>query len=122
MWRELRVAALGGLAVGLALSPLLPGAGGKDVTLALAGAAALLVATRPRGRGASLPWIALVALVATLAGGLLGAARVRALDAGALRGEAGSRLLVRGHVSSVPRRSGGVTRVEAETPSGRLLI
>jgi competence protein ComEC len=117
-----RISALGGLSAGLALSPLAPSAGGDFDLLALG---ALLLATvllGASGERAQIAWLALVCLGATLAGLLVGAARVRAIDAGAYAGRFGSRASVTGNVVAVPRRSDGEVRVAVETPQGRLLL
>ncbi|MGZ8665732.1 MAG: ComEC/Rec2 family competence protein [Solirubrobacterales bacterium] len=117
-----RISALGGLSAGLALSPLLPSAGGDGILLALG---ALLLATvllRPCGARGHVVWLALVCLGAALAGLLAGAARIRAIDAGAFGGRPGSRVSVTGNVVAVARRSDGEVHVAVETPEGRLLI
>ena len=116
MWREWRVAALGGLAAGLALSPLCARRRRAGARRCRSPAPPLLlVATRPCGRGAAPALDRSRRPGRDAGGGLLGAARVRALDAGAFRGEPDRACSSRGHVAAVPRRSGGVTRVEAET-------
>jgi competence protein ComEC len=85
----------------------------------------LLLATvllRPGGGRGQIPWLVLVCLCAALAGLMVGAARIRAIDAGAYSGRPGSRTSVTGNVVAVPRRSDGEVRVAVETPQGRLLV
>jgi competence protein ComEC len=89
--------------------------------VAALGAGSALAVTRPRGRPAA-AWLVLVALVAALAGLLLGAARLRAIDGGAYRARVGSHAAVSGYVAAVPRRSHGEVRVQVAAPEGRLLI
>ena len=122
-----RLAALGGLAVGLALSPLLGGpARGPELAIAAAAAAALLSATAPRGRAGSAlgarAWVGLVAAAALAAGLGIGSLRVAAIDAGALRLAPGGGIEVGGFVTAVPRRARGMVRARVATPAGRLLV
>ena len=137
-----RAAALGGLVAGLALAaPLeLGGAGSAGAgavegpessprlaaPAALAAAAALAVVLaliRPRhGRAGALPWLALVAAVATLAGLSLADARLSAIDRGGLEAEPGTRAELRGTVVSAPRASGDFTRFVLDAPEGRIAV
>jgi hypothetical protein len=94
-----RFTALGGLAVGLALSPAAAGADRAQSAVALAvslAAGAGLAIARPRGRTGAVSWLALTALAAAVAGAVLGALRLQAIDAGAFEGPPGSELAVRG--------------------------
>ena len=118
-----RVAAIAGIAGGLALSPLADAGTGEAAPAVLALAAAAVVAgSRTPAAGARLLWLALVAMLCGCAGLLAGAARLRAFDGGAYRVPVGSRVAIRGHVAAVPRRSRGVVRVQVETAGGRLLV
>jgi competence protein ComEC len=118
-----RFAALAGLTAGLALSP----AARARPPLAALGAVPLAVATiavlRPRkGGGSSIAWLALVCLLAALAGLLAGGTRIAAIDAGALRARAGTEFAIRGVVSAVPRRSEGEVSVRLDTTAGRVVV
>jgi competence protein ComEC len=120
--RDWRFVAIAGLAAGLALAP----AAGADPRLEALGALPLaivaLAALRPGGGDAtSLTWQVLVAMVAALAGLLVGEARLAAIDAGALRARPGGEAAVRGVVAAVPRRDDGEVSVRLDTPAGRLL-
>jgi competence protein ComEC len=82
-----------------------------------------LVALRPdpsRPR-TELAWLALIALVAALAGLLAGGARLHAIDAGALRARPGTQARVEGFVAAVPRGNGGEVAVRIDSAAGRLL-
>jgi len=127
-----RAAAAIGLAAGLAVTPLV-GAPPGAAALGLAGAAAIaataLVLAAPRApagrdvRGsAPVVWLLLVGLTAAGLGGAIAAARLAAIDGGALRADPGSRLRISGFVAAVPRRADGEVRVRIETPQGRLLV
>ena len=120
-WRH---AALAGLAAGLAASPSLPAPAGW-APCALAGTA-LAVAARGRRAtphvAAAIAFLAAVALVASLAGLGLGAARLEAIDSGALRAAPGEHLVVTGWVTSQPRRAFGEVRVQVDTDAGRLVV
>ena len=88
-----RLAALGGLAVGLALSPMIGGpARDPELTIAAAVAAALLSATAPRGRAGSAlgvrAWVGLVAAAATRSDPIPRPARCASPRAGGSRSEA----------------------------------
>jgi competence protein ComEC len=110
------------LVAGLAVAPL-GESFGSLTALALPGGCALALAlARPRSRAANLTWLALLALACAAAGLLLGAARLRAIDAGAYSPAVGSRLEVRGYVAAVPRRSDGEVRVRVDTPRGRISV
>ncbi len=120
--------ALAGLALGLALSPLL-GAGGSPAMPAAGGllgfGAVLLLG--PQGSGGpsrlrSALRICLLGLAAGCAGIWLGAARVEAIDAGALSGPTARPVTAAGFVVSVPRRSDGQVSFEVETPAGRVAV
>jgi competence protein ComEC len=111
--------------VGLALAPLAP----PDPALAAAGAwpiaAITLAALRPDASSLpwlALSWLALVALVATLAGFLIGGARLHAIDGGALQARSGTRVSLSGFVAGVPRRSQGEVAVRLNSPAGRILV
>jgi competence protein ComEC len=118
-----RFAGLAGTTAGLALAPL----AGADPSARALGALPIamigLVALRPDPcrRRMELAWLALVALVAALAGLLAGGARLHAVDAGALRAGAGLHATVDGFVAGVPRRNGDEVAVEIDSPAGRLL-
>src|SRR3954469_20544949 len=121
--REWRFAALTGATVGLALAPLVaphPSLGAAGVTpIAVIGLSLL----RPRrGVPAALAWLAVVALVAALAGLLVGGARLHSIEAGALRARPGQRATVDGYVAGVPRRSGDEVDVRIDSPGGRVLV
>ena len=66
-------------------------------------------------------WIALVTAVATLAGFAIGAARVQAIDGGALSIQPGP-VRIAGVVTAVPHRANGQVDVRVETPQGRLMV
>jgi competence protein ComEC len=84
--------------------------------------AALASLRPPSGRASSLAWLALVCLVAGLAGLLAGGARIAAIDAGALRARPGTEASIRGVVAAVPRRGDGEVSVRLDTPAGRVLV
>jgi competence protein ComEC len=98
------------------------GAGGGAAIGMLAGCAIALALARPRGALQGLCWLLLVGLAGAGAGLLLGAARLRSIDAGAYTPSPGIRVAVPGYVAAVPRRSDGVVRVRLDTPRGRLAI
>lgn len=116
-----RFAALGGLAAGLAISPLAPSTAGAAPSVAVLLSLVALVALRRCGRE-SIVWLALLAAACAAAGLIGGAARLRAIDRGAYDGSPGSRVAVHGFVASVPRRTRGLVRVQVETVRGRLLL
>src|SRR3954469_4669765 len=121
--REWRFATLTGATVGLALAPLVA----PHTSLGAAGVAPIAVIglslLRPRrGVPAALAWLAVVALVAALAGLLVGGARLHSIDAGALRARPGQRATVDGYVAGVPRRSGDEVDVRIDSPGGRVLV
>jgi competence protein ComEC len=122
--REWRFAALGGAVAGLALAPLAPAHPSIRALGALPIAVLALGALRPGNahRGAAVGWLAIIALAAGLAGLLVGGARLRAIDAGALQARAGQHASVDGFVSGVPRRNHGEVDVPVDTPAGRLLV
>jgi competence protein ComEC len=121
---EWRFAALAGAAAGFALAPL----AAPDPSLRALSAAPIavvaLAAARPRGGGApiALAWLAVVGLVAALAGLLCGGARLHSIDAGALRARPGLHATVDGFVAGVPRRSGDEVDVRVDSPAGRVLV
>lgn len=109
--------AIGG-ATGLAISPWSdPGGGWLRAALALALVTAVLV---ERGRAG---WAAVVPLgvAAALAGMLTGAARIEAIDSGALSAAPGS-LAATGQVLEVPSESRGVARFALATGRGDVLV
>ena len=123
--REWRFAALAGATSGLAIAPLAP----PDPALAALGAAPIavisLAALRPNegsSKWPTLAWLALATLVAALAGLLAGGARLRAIDAGALRAQPGTHASVSGFVAGVPRRDHGEVDVRVHSPAGRVLV
>ncbi len=112
-----RFAVLGGLGAGLALSPA---AAAVATPLPVLGVLATGVAlARPRGPG-GLRWLCLVAAVAVLAGLGAGAARLAAIDAGALAAPEGETVALRGVVVSTPRQSNGTTRFILEAEGSRI--
>ncbi|HET9119548.1 MAG TPA: ComEC/Rec2 family competence protein, partial [Solirubrobacterales bacterium] len=123
--REWRSATLVGTAIGLGAAQLAP----PDPSLAAAGALPIagiaLAAVRPDP--SSRPWIAgtwlaLLGLVAALAGFLVGGARVHAIDAGALQAGPRSRVSLSGFVAGVPRRARGEVSVPVSSSGGRVLV
>ncbi len=122
--REWRFAALAGAAAGLALAPL----AAPDPSLRALGVAPIAVvgiaAARPQGGGQPIAfaWLAIVGLVAALAGLLCGGARLHAIDDGALRARLGMHAKVDGFVTGVPRRSGDEVDVRVDSPAGRVLV
>ena len=62
-----------------------------------------------------------MAVAAALLGAAIGAARIAAIDAGALRASPGARVALAGHVAAVPRRRQGIVSVLIETDRGRLI-
>jgi competence protein ComEC len=118
-----RFAGLAGTTAGLALAPLAAADPSARALAALPIAMIGLVALRPDPgrRRMELAWLALIALVAALAGLLAGGARLHAVDAGALRAGAGLHATVGGFVAGVPRRNGEEVAVEIDSPAGRLL-
>jgi competence protein ComEC len=114
-----RFALLGGATAGLAASPAIappPLAVTLLATLALA-----CLELDPARRSHRRLAIALAG-VAALAGLTLGAARLRAIDAGAYSGEPGEEVRIRGFVDAVPRRSDGRVEIRVDTADGRLLV
>ncbi len=120
--REWRFAILAGASIGLALAPLV----GAEPSLGAVGAGPIaligLAAARPRQTGgAELAWLAVVALVAALAGLLAGGARLHAIDGGALQARPGQAITVDGFVAGVPRRNGDEVDVRVDSPDGPVL-
>ena len=118
-----RFSALGGFAAGLGVSPV-AAAESPPWWIGLASMAVLAVA-RPRhervGALAAL-WLVTIALAAALVGAAVGAARLAAIDGGALDLAAGERVRLDGVVIAVPRRTDGEVRVRVQTPDGRVLV
>ncbi|MFL5908254.1 MAG: ComEC/Rec2 family competence protein, partial [Solirubrobacterales bacterium] len=122
--QEWRFAALAGATAGLALSAIAPAHPSVRALGTAPLAAIILVALRPRagGAGSAWAWLTLVALVSALAGLLVGAARLDAIDRGALTARAGLHVSIGGFVGAVPRRTGGEVAVRVDSPAGRLLV
>jgi len=120
-----RFALLGGLATGLAASPIVPqdarATAATVLGLAIVGGALLAATPWPAGRGA---WakVAPVALAAIAAGLSLGAMRLAAIDRGAFAGPIGRPGTARGFVTAVPHRSEGDVTVRIQTAAGRLAV
>ncbi len=117
-----RFAALAGLTLGLAAAPL---GGPAPPWWAPALGLALLALWRPsagQGRAGSISWLALLALAVSGIGLAIGAARLDAIDAGALDLPRGTAVRAQGTIAAVPRRSAGEVRVRADTPDGRILL
>jgi competence protein ComEC len=117
-----RLAALAGVAAGLALAPTAGVSPPPSAIAAAPLALAALAATRPRPGAAMLPWLCLVSAVGALAGLLVGGARVEAIDAGALQARPGAPAALSGTVVAPPRRSRGEVSVRVETTAGRVLV
>ena len=122
-WRH---AAIAGFAAGLLLAPHLAAPQGW-LPCGLAAVLGLIVGWREVA-GAAEPRIRIdvsllltLAAVAALLGLGAGTLRVEAIDAGALRGQAGEPVEVVGHVTAVPTRSYGDVRVQLDTPGGRVV-
>ncbi len=112
-----RAALLAGLAAGLALAAPLGIA--PPAARATAVLCALVVASRPRaGRPGIACWLALLTGTAAIAGLAIGAARLAAIDGGALNARPGSPLDLRGTVTSSVRVSRGLTRFTLQSPDG----
>jgi competence protein ComEC len=129
-----RLAALGGIAAGLIVSPevagsdpLFPAALGA-ILIAAAAAARRRAAEKKRARACSaatvgaLGSLALLAAAGTMLGLGGGTWRLEAIDRGALDLEAGARITATGHLSAAPRRSSGKVRLHLATPDGRLMV
>jgi competence protein ComEC len=119
-----RFAALAGAGAGLALAPVAmanPPARALGILPIVVIALAALRAGRDEG-AARWAWLGVVALVAALAGLLLGGARLHAIDAGALHAHAGQRGRIDGFLTGVPRRSRGEVDLQVETPEGPVLV
>lgn len=119
-----RLTALAGIVMGLGLSPLTHGPPPLEASLAAAAIALGVVLARPRGAGPLRHCLWLGILAAAFAAPALcaGAARLAAIDAGALRAAPGQWVSVRGFVEAVPRRAAGEVRVRVATADGRLLL
>ena len=122
-WRH---AAIAGFAAGLLLAPHLAAPQGW-LPCGLAAVLGLIVGWREVA-GAAEPRIRIdvsllltLAAVAALLGLGAGTLRVEAIDAGALRGQAGESVGVVGHVTAVPTRGYGDVRVQLDTPGGRVV-
>ena len=92
------------------------------VSTAVIGGAALAILALIRPGRQPLPWLVCLAMGAALLGLALGAARLAAIDAGALDLTAGWRVAVRGFVTAVPSRAAGEASVRVETADGRLMV
>ena len=122
---EWRFAALGGATVGLAAAPFVDVeiGGATPATIGLlAACGGALVAARPESAPSARAWVAVVALLAALAGLIGGGERIAAIDAGALEAPDGARAAIRGFVTAVPRHADGNVSVRVATADGRLLI
>jgi competence protein ComEC len=120
-----RFAALGGIATGVAASPLMAADPGHWRLIGAGlGATLSLAVARPRARSRVVvgAWLCLLALSGATVGLGIGVARLAAIDAGALDLRPGQRATVYGHVAAVPRRTGGEVRVRVDTPDGRLMV
>jgi competence protein ComEC len=118
-----RFALLGGLTAGLAASPFAAAAPVHLGGLGAACAVLLAVARPPTASSAARAiWLVCLAGAAAAVGLWAGAARLAAIDAGALDLPAGERVSVEGFVAAVPRRAQGEVRVRVETADGRLLV
>jgi competence protein ComEC len=120
-----RFAVIGGTAAGLAASAAPAVAAAPSPAPLLAAAlmtGAGLWAIRPGADHRAPLWLALVALVAAVAGMAIGAWRLGAIDDGAFDGAAGARASATGFVTAVPRRSDGEVRVRVQTAQGRLAV
>jgi len=111
--------------VGLGLAPVAP----PDPSLSAVGAAPIAVGTLATLRppdGArvwwALAWLGVLALVSSLAGLLVGGARLHAIDRDALRAPPGARVSLTGHVAAVPRRDHGEVDMRVDSPAGRVLV
>jgi len=85
----------------------------------------ILAIVRPRAAAQSLAasaWLTAVALTAAAGGFAIGAARVNAIDAGALDLAPGTEVVVRGFVIAAPSISAGKVAIRIETVEGRLQI
>ena len=120
-----RFALVGGLAAGLAISPLAPQTAhdmaGTLLVLSVVGAGAIACTRWPRGPTRWLK-VAMLGLAAASAGLALGAMRVAAIDDGAFAGPIGRTATARGFVTAVPHRSGGDVTVRILTGDGRLAL
>jgi competence protein ComEC len=120
-----RFATLAGATAGLALAPVAP----PDPSPAALGAAPIaamtLAALRPADvsrRWPAVAWLAIVALVASLSGLLVGGARLHAIDGGALHAGPGLHVAVTGFVAGVPHRNHAEVDVRISSPAGRVLL
>ena len=111
-----RLIVLGSAVLGLGVSPWLGPPPASLIAAGLAAAGCAWAGGRSRAR------LGTLVVAAALAGLWVGAARVAAIDAGALTGPAGPRVAVRGFVEAVPRRQEGEVRVRVATADGRLLV
>ena len=124
-WRHV---ALGGAVAGLLLAPRL-GAPAGWLACLLFGAAAVGLVGRGLLAGESSPrgavaggWLACLLALGAVAGLGAGAARLAAIDAGALHGPTGAEVRASGFVAAVAKRSFGEVRVPLDTPEGRVLV
>lgn len=121
---EWRFAALAGATAGLALAPVASPSPSLGVLGAAPIALIVLATSRPQGgrEMVALAWLAVVGLVAALAGLLAGGARLHAIDGGALQARPGLHASVDGFVAGVPRRNGDEVDVRVDSPAGRVLV
>ena len=119
-----RLAALGGLASGLALAPVAAGQAAAPPAIIGAAAALGLGIVRPaRLRGpAAAAWLLLLAISSATLGFGCGLVRLASIDAGAASLDGGARASISGHLTAAPTRSAGRLRLRVETPDGRLLV
>jgi competence protein ComEC len=107
---------LAGAALGLALSPL--GEAGPPVSAWPVLATVGLVAATAPARARTV----LLALLACAVGLAIGAARLHAIDAGALRAAPEHAIEVRGVLTAPPRQQAEGTALELKTPAGRIQV
>jgi competence protein ComEC len=123
--REWRFASLIGATAGFALAPLAAARPALGVIGAIPIAVIALAAIRPPNgarSGVALAWLAVIGLVAALAGLLAGGARLHAIEDGALRARPGQHATVDGFVAGVPRRNGDEVDLRVDSPAGRVLL
>ena len=114
-----RLAALSGIAAGLAFSPALEAGGGPvRALLGLVCVVVLLV----RGRRLGVAGAVLVTAAGLLVGLTAGDTRLASIDAVALRLPAGSEVRLAGSVETAPRASRGVERFLFDSEAGRVMV
>ncbi len=114
-----RLAAVAGVAIGLAASPFWSPPGG--LLEASVGLVCLLVLLTDRGR-ISPGGTAIVLSAAALVGLVAGGARLAAIDEAALRIEAGTEVELTGAAGTAPRTSRGVSRFVFDSDRGRVMV